>query len=320
MFKRTLWVLTLQYSILLLLLFTIFSGGIYKYMDYSFGGDYRKPEANASQGAAEVADAGLDRLRNALLISYGVLVVLLPGLSYALAKRALIPVEKSFEEQQRFVDDASHELRTPLSILQGELELALMKSRSAAVYRKAIQTSLDEVEQLTALVNNLLLMARGDRKQFEQLMARVDLNQVIQANVTAVQSQYATAKLNFKLDLGATEIEGIESLISQAIYNVLDNAAKFSPMHGTIKVTSRQDADTAMITISDNGIGMTKQQAAQAFNRFWRADSSRSIKGFGLGLALVRQIVSFHNGQVHIDSAPHKRTSVNIQLSTRFSR
>jgi signal transduction histidine kinase len=318
MFRRTLVSLTLQYSALLLLLFTLFSGTIYLYMDHTFGGDYRlssgeqSPESN--RRAAEIADIGLDRLRNGLLLSYAGLLFIVPAVSYALARRSLRPVEKSFEDQQTFVDNASHELRTPLSVVQGELELALSRPRSATAYQAAIRTSLEEVHRLTDLIAQLLLMARGSHTKIDQLAETVQFDELVQKSIATMQKLYAGKKLTFQSRLVPCSVRGISDLLSQCAYNLLDNAAKFSPKGGVIEVTLEQSNNSATLTIKDSGQGMDTNQVKQAFRRFWRADNARTVKGFGLGLSLVKQIAELHGGTVSLRSKPGEGTTLILTL------
>lgn len=305
MFKRTLFTLTLQYSLLLLLIFTLFSGGIYEYMDHTFGDDYRQntlyeQQGSRAEGAAEAADAGLDRLKYTLIGSYVLLIVILPGVSYILARRAMKPVQKSFEEQQRFVDDASHELRTPLSVLQGELELVLNKERQPADYQRAITASLQEVERLNTLVSGLLMIARGSHAELLASSEPLELEPILQASVERCQASYADKHLTFAIDGSSSSMQGVRPLVEQAVYNLMDNAAKFSKPDGHVDVTLSNSGQYISITIADNGDGMTSEQITHAFDRFWRADSSRAIKGFGLGLPLVQQIALLHKGSVEL--------------------
>lgn len=327
MFKRALVRLTLQYSVLLLLLFSLFSGCIYVYMDHTFGADYDEPTNSLvaapnkeSIKAADIADEGLDRLRNALIASYFALLIFLPIVSYLLARRSLRPIQKGFEDQQKFVDNASHELRTPLSIVQGELELALSKKRSTAEYQQAMQTSLEEVYRLTDLIAQLLLLARGTQDEIKQSTMSLKFNAILQDCIDATDTHYSTKRLKFTANLDSCKVGAIDDLLSQAVGNVLDNAAKFSSDEGVIRVTLKRVDDRAVLTIVDEGIGMSDEQLTHAFQRFWRADNARTVKGFGLGLSLVKQILELHQGTINLESAQGKGTTVIISLPASVSR
>lgn len=296
-------------------------------MNHTFGDDYRQPATSATsstgtkaEGAAEAAEVGLDHLRTLLFASYIVLLVVLPAVSYLLARRALKPVEKSFSEQQRFVDDASHELRTPLSILQGELELAITKRRSSDEYQQAIRTSLEEVERLTSLVNNLLLMARGSHDQLRRSASLINLQDLIRALIHTTDQHYVDKQLLITANLSPCTIQGIPALVEQSIGNILDNAAKFSKSHGRVTISLIGLDNTAIVKIVDEGPGMTTKQVKQVFDRFWRAENARSVKGFGLGLPLVQQIMSLHGGSAEVTSLLHRGTTVTLTFPKRLSR
>jgi signal transduction histidine kinase len=320
MFKRTLFKLTLRYSILLILIFALFSGGVLLYMEHAFGGDYvkqaRQSESESrSNSASEAADAGLDKLRTILLISDTAILLIIPTLSYQMARRTLEPVKKSYEKQQQFVDDASHELRTPLSIIQGELELALTKSRSPKEYQDAIKTSVEEVGNLSKLVTSLLLIARDDKSDLQETFQNIDLVKLVDTLIN--QATPADGKLHISLhcETDIHNIYGSLVLTERAISNIIDNAIKFSGSNGTITITVKSDRHYVTVTVSDNGIGMTESQLKQAYQRFWRAEEARSVKGFGLGLSLVRQIMSTQGGFLKLSSTINKGTTVVLGFS-----
>jgi signal transduction histidine kinase len=289
-------------------------------MEHAFGGDYvkqaRQSESESrSNSASEAADAGLDKLRTILLISDTAILLIIPTLSYQMARRTLEPVKKSYEKQQQFVDDASHELRTPLSIIQGELELALTKSRSPKEYQDAIKTSVEEVGNLSKLVTSLLLIARDDKSDLQETFQNIDLVKLVDTLIN--QATPADGKLHISLhcETDIHNIYGSLVLTERAISNIIDNAIKFSGSNGTITITVKSDRHYVTVTVSDNGIGMTESQLKQAYQRFWRAEEARSVKGFGLGLSLVRQIMSTQGGFIKLSSTINKGTTVVLGFS-----
>lgn len=320
MFKRTMLQLTLQYSALLLLLFALFSGGILLYMERTFGGDYVTETSASGTGAPEhavkeAADAGLDRLRNILVISDLLVLVVVPAASYWLARRALKPVRVSYEMQQQFVDDASHELRTPLSIVQGELELALTKSRSRPEYRQAIATSAEEVSGLSKLVDSLLLIARNDPKHLEQTYELVNIGEILEdlAESAHLHNDSKSIILNHPDNL--PPIKASRVLTARVLSNVIDNALKFTEKRGKIIIDVTSDKSFVYVAVQDDGIGMTTEQINQVFNRFWRAEEARSIKGHGLGLSLVKQMMTIQGGKISVESQPKNGTAVHLSFS-----
>jgi signal transduction histidine kinase len=232
--------------------------------------------------------------------------------SYLLARRALSPVQKSYKEQQRFVDDASHELRTPLSVLQGELELALRRSRSSGEYKAAISTSLDEIQSLNELITSLLLMARGSQTNIKRSFEVIELSSLIRDLVATCGQLYTSKHLTYQIKASEVYIDGYPELIKRCIGNVLDNACKFTNKNGNIDVEIREIGSEVSIRVHDNGIGMAPEEVKHAYDRFWRAEEARSIRGHGLGLSLVQQIVELHGGKVKIASKKDAGTTVTL--------
>lgn len=297
--------LTAAFTGILLLLFGGFALGIYLFVTGTF--DYDLVASNGVE-AIGAAEQGFATLRTALIAGYLGLLVIVPVLSYAMARLVLTPVRRSYERQQAFVDDASHEFRTPLAIIQGELELAVSRQRSAAEYEAAIATALDEVDHLSTLTGDLLLLARGSDAELRATFASVDLASIVTKAVR-------TAGSNVPLTIGDGEpyaVFGSDDLLLRALGNVLDNARKFSGPDIPVSVTLQHRGDRIQIEIRDEGPGMTPNTLGHAFDRFWRAEESRTLPGHGLGLALVKQICSAHNGTIGIESAPGMGSTVTL--------
>ncbi len=189
MFNKASVKLTLQYTLLLLGIIWLLSFGIYGYMSQKFGGEYKNVQAYGNQnsdrsvGAIAAIDVGLRDLRRGILSVNVGLAIVTPGISFALARKTLKPLEEAYDRQKQFVDDASHELRTPLAIIMGELELTLRKPREAETYKKSIAASLREAQHMDELITNLLHMAQSSSLKPGISMATLDLQKVIQKTV-----------------------------------------------------------------------------------------------------------------------------------------
>lgn len=307
-FRRALIRLTLTYTVVQLILFGAFALGIYSYVTGAFDFDAAEQEG---QSSLDTAEQGFATLRAGLIWGYSALVVLLPVSSFLMARSALAPVERSYELQQKFVDGASHEFRTPLSVIQGELELALARSRTAAQYRAAIAAALEAAEGMTRLTSDLLLLTRGSVQEIEAAFEPVALHSLTRELAMAYSSAQTRIQVN---GLGEFVVNGSPTLLRRAVANLLDNAAKFSGDNGTVDVSIEPTGKAVKLVVRDDGIGMTEQEAAHAFDRFWRAQDARSTPGFGLGLPLVKQIAEAHGGGVSIASKPGAGTSVTLTL------
>lgn len=309
-FRRALIRLTLTYTIVQLLLFGAFAIGIYTFVTGTF--DFDAPEHDGEAFIAS-AEQGFELLRNGLLVGYAALVVVLPASSYVMARSALEPVRRSYELQQRFVDGASHEFRSPLSVIQGELELALSRSRTPTQYRAAMRASLEAAEGLARLTNDLLLLTREDTDELETTFEPVSLNELAH---NAARSHGAAIRINV-IESREVLVDGAPELLARALTNLVDNAVKFSDESGSIDIIVSATGRIAFIQVVDTGVGMTDAESSHAFDRFWRAQDARATPGFGLGLPLVKQIIAAHKGKVSIASAPGSGTNVTITLPER---
>lgn len=302
--------LTLAFTLIQLLLFWSFAAGIYLYVTGTF--DFDSAQADGAS-ALNAAEQGFANLRIGLLAGSGALTVIIPVVSYLMARVALRPARESYEAQQRFVDDASHEFRTPLSVIQGELELARSRPRTASYYQAAIDQTLDVVSDLSSLTTDLLLLARRSDVEIAATFEPVPLQIVIER---AVRAHLAASGSRPRLHVDIREpvvVSGSPELLIRAVANVVDNAIKFTPASGSVTVRLSSQAATAVIEVIDDGIGMSPGTASHVFERFWRGEESRSVPGHGLGLSLVKQICEAHSGTIGV--RPGARTGTIVTMT-----
>jgi two-component system OmpR family sensor kinase len=216
----------------------------------------------------------------------------------------LARIEQGMEAQRRFTADASHELRSPLSRLRTELELALRRPREPAAYVETLHSSLEEVESLTLLVEELLVLARLDAGQERDAAETVSLNVLAEEAVRRLEPLARERQLEISLapapPVAARVARGAASL---ALANLLDNALKFSPAGTTVRVSLRADVDSneAVISVADSGPGIRGDELPHLFERFYRGATARSDEktpGLGLGLALSQAVVHAHGGRI----------------------
>ena len=310
-FRRAVLRLTAAYTAIQLLLYGAFALGVYAFVTGTFDFDAAQTDGAA---AVDAAERGFATLRTGLLVSYAALAVTVPLLSYVMARVALGPLRASYEAQQRFVDDASHEFRTPLSILQGEMELALGRPRDRGEYTRVLESSLDAVQSLVTLTDDLLLLARGSSAELEATFEDVALGPIARAAVARrTASPLGGARVEVVM-VDEVHVQGSAELLTRAVENIIGNAQRFTPAKGRITVSVSEDAGRAIVRVTDTGTGVSPQVVRHAFDRFWRADEARSQPGHGLGLALVRQICEAHGGEASIASAEGGGAVVTISL------
>ncbi len=225
-------------------------------------------------------------------------------------------IEQAFQRQQQFTADAAHELRTPLALLQSQIELALSQPRLPERDSTAFAALLSDVERLTRLVSALLLLTQDDRRGLELEREPVDLALLLEL----VAEQYSViaeeTHVRLHLDTARATLEADEDRLLQVIINLLDNALHHAPPGSTVTLHCREEADTVIFSVSDEGPGIAPEQQAAVFERFVRLDSGRArhIGGIGLGLSLVRSIVAAHGGTVWVDSTPGAGATFSVRL------
>lgn len=255
-----------------------------------------------------------------MIIVYGLVVGALVSIivGFFLARRALRPIEKAWDRQNRFVADASHELRTPLSIIQLKIEGLLRQPRQKVQeVGEDIAVMLDETRRLSKLVGNLLTLARSDANRLEVSLAPFDLSAMLRKVTEPFSEMAEFEEKSFTLD-GADDpiyINGDEQRVHQLLVILLDNAMKFTPKGGEIAVTCGRENKYARLTVSDSGCGISEQDASHIFDRFYQVDSARTgQKGTGLGLSIAEWIVAKHRGKIDVESVLGKGTTFNVRL------
>ncbi|MFN0106713.1 MAG: sensor histidine kinase [Bryobacteraceae bacterium] len=215
-------------------------------------------------------------------------------------------IEGAFRRVTQFTADASHELRTPIALIRTTSELALRKIRPEADYRRALDEILDESVRTTDLLENLLTLARADAGKAALDRAPLDLAALL-AEVTAQCGKLARQKgvsLHFAPSLQPISTEGDRGSLRRLFLILLDNAVKYTPPGGSIQIT----LTGPQVDIRDSGIGINREDLPHIFERFYRADKSRSrvSGGAGLGLSLAKWIVDTHGATIDVESQPER--------------
>jgi two-component system sensor histidine kinase MprB len=224
---------------------------------------------------------------------------------------------ESQEQQRRLVTDAGHELRTPLTSLRTNLEL-LIESRKPGAPELSEQDTADlysdvrgQLDELTTLIGDLVELARQDAPQVAH--EPVDLVDVMERALDRARRRAASVR--FEVHLRPWTVQGDSSALERAVLNLLDNAVKFSPPDGTVRVALRPLGDgTAVIEITDQGRGIAEADLPHVFERFYRSSDARPLPGSGLGLSIVLQAAQRHGGRAYAANAPHGGALMTIQL------
>lgn len=276
--------------------------------------------------AAAVANRGEVEDEYASLIGvFGVgalfAVVLVAAGGYVLVRQSTAPVEAAVEHMRRFMADAAHELRTPVTVLRTRAEVALEQQLDSAGAARALENIAREAERLAALVDDLLLLARVDAGERLLRRERLFLDDI--AADAAGAARVVAQRRGLTLEVNRFDeapIDGDRALVRQLLMIVLDNAVKFTPAGGRVRLGVSRENSHATAVVEDTGPGIPPEQLPHVFERFYRGDPSRSrAEGAGLGLAIARWIADAHGAEITVASQPGSGTRVAIRFPSPLS-
>jgi len=223
------------------------------------------------------------------------------------------------ELRKEFVANVSHELRTPLTVIKGFTETLMEGALTDPVAGpKFLGTIRRHVDQLTNLVSDLLELSRLESSPELPRPVRVDISSVVRRAADLLQpaAQHKSQTLLLEAGHGLPRVLGNPDYLERAVSNLIDNAIKYSPEGGTIRVAVRQDAQSVSVEVEDNGIGISADDIARIFERFYRADRSRSreMGGTGLGLSIVKHVAQVHGGSIEVTSTPGAGSCFRLKI------
>ncbi len=232
----------------------------------------------------------------------------------------LARLEQSFAGLRRFTADASHELKTPLMVLRAGVERALTHPGTAPDSLEALDETLQQISQMSEMVENLLTLARADEGRAPLAKERCDLRELVAEAVetAGILAEPSGVMVQSLLPDGPVEIEADRHRVRELLLNLVTNAIKYTPGGGEVGVALETSPDAAVITVRDSGIGIAPGDLPHIFERFWRADPARSRTGdrpgTGLGLAITKWIAEAHGGSITVQSRPGRGTMFTVML------
>lgn len=244
----------------------------------------------------------LESVTNTLIGGFLVALIIAAALSYVLARRALKPVLRSWVKQTEFIQNASHELRTPLTIIKTTQELLLDKPNDKVIdHFENIAATIEEADRLSHLSADLLFLTKFDSGANTLNKTKIELDGALRFMAHLYRETVELQDKVFQFSAASNcSIMADEKKIRQLIAIVLDNALKYTHEGDRIQMNSFREGHDAIIEVKDTGIGISKEDAKRAFERFYRADKARSEGGSGLGLAIAFSIVKAHGGKITI--------------------
>lgn len=288
----------------------------------------RDDEGNATQTVYVGKDVtamynGMEKATYTLAFLGAVALLIAMVVGHILSGKAMIPLKQAYEKQRQFAADASHELRTPLAVVMASADLLQNDpSIQSPFLKQVIEDVRDEVKKMTKLVSDLLVVARSDNKALKLKPQKFNLSSLIEQTARLMQPLADQKKIDLQAArLPKVEIQADEQKIRQLVLILVDNAVKYTPEGGKVRVRyENTEKGKVRFAVSDTGIGIAKEDQARVFDRFYRVDKARSreMGGNGLGLAIAQEIVHLHKGRIWIQSELGKGTTFFVELRTKM--
>ncbi len=335
MFENARFKLTIWYLIIIMTVSALFSVAIYSRVNMEFSRferfqvrvreDIKEgiiPRNLAPQnprfGRVDPLEIQRSRTRIILILIFlnlGILVFA-GAAGYFLAGRTLKPIKEMVDEQNRFITDSSHELKTPLTSLRSEIEVALRnKKMSVTDTRKILESNLEEVLSLQILSDNLLELAENGSSRKNSDFKEISILSCVDAAIKKVENLAKEKQIKIENKIEDIKIKGVRDMLAEVFVILLDNAIKYSKKNGKVEIASKVSDKNIEVSVTDNGIGIESEDLPHIFDRFYRADKSRSfVSGYGLGLSIAKKIIESHNGKVEVSSILSKQTTFTVNL------
>jgi signal transduction histidine kinase len=249
------------------------------------------------------------------LVFFGVAI----WVSYKMSTKAMVPITTAFTRQREFVADASHELRTPLAVMLSSIDAMEMtiEPEREEFSERLLTNMKQEVKRMSHLVSDLLTLARSDSNTIELRKETFDFRPLAEKALGSVNALAINKQITTSMDSPATLVTvGDPDRFTQLLYILLDNAIKYTPNGGDVKLSLSKEGRDLCMAVHDTGIGIDKEDVTRIFERFYRLDKSRSrqIGGHGLGLSIAKWIVDIHKGTIYVESIPGKGSTFYVSI------
>jgi len=231
----------------------------------------------------------------------------------------LARLESAVASLSRFAADASHELRTPVAVIRTNAELALRREREPEAYRDALRQIAGESERMTQLVEDLLFLSRRDARGEGMALGRVDLHEIIESAAQELRTIAVAKGIRIRVAPSARDalVAGNAAALRRLFLALLDNALKYSAAGAEVTASVESHDGKVVARIADQGFGIAPEDLPHIFERFYRANASRTGEGYGLGLSLAQSIAKAHNATIEVTSQPARGSVFQVSFDSR---
>ncbi|HYM65265.1 MAG TPA: HAMP domain-containing sensor histidine kinase [Candidatus Sulfotelmatobacter sp.] len=253
------------------------------------------------------------------LLGINIIILVFSSLAgYFLAGRTLRPIKNMVDEQNRFITDASHELNTPLTALKTSIEVNLRNKKfNLENAKKVLLSNLEEANNLQLLSAELIKITQYQKPNGNFQFSKVSLKEVVETSINRVLPISEKKHIKISEKIKDIKITAEKRSLTELFTILLDNAIKYSSENKEVYITSEKTDHKIKIIVKDNGFGIDKNHIPFIFDRFYRADSSRTkqnVSGYGLGLSIAKKITELHKGSISVESKINKGTSFIVTL------
>lgn len=315
-FERTRIKLTVFYMILISLILISFSIALYYSYARTISSDI---EGNFTDQEQElIITKSMERLRILLILINGGTLIATGIISFILVGITLQPIKEAMDRQKQFTADAAHELRTPLTVMKTELEISLEEPEfEKKQVSSLLKSNLEEIERLSQIVENLLLLSRMDNPQDKITPEEIAFSEFVRESIERMKPYMEKKRIHLRTFIPEKIVlRGDREWLRRLLLNILKNAVDYNREEGEIMIEVKEQVRGILLSVSDTGIGISQEDLPHVFERFYRAEKShsREIQGTGLGLSIAKSIVEAHHGSIRAKSALGKGTTVEVFL------
>ena len=234
------------------------------------------------------------------------------------ARQSIKPLQEALARERHFTNYASHELRTPLAVIKGSLEVLIRKPRTQEEYEKKIKENIGVVDNMNRMVDNMLIPTRADSSHFQLHSTDVSIRELLYETCSAYSTQIIRRGIHIEMNITPEDItlHTDRNALGIIVNNLISNAKKYCDEGGEIRLSARRQDGHTLIVFSNTGRGIPTEECEKVFDKFYRSISTghQQVKGFGLGLAVVRRLAGLIGANVHFDSCPEGPTTVSVVI------